>query len=660
MVPSAPVPYAMERRRALLVATDTYEDPEFTRLIAPAGDAASLADVLGDPEVGAFDVTVVANGTADHIERALRVFLGDSRPDDTVLLYFSCHGVKDLLNRYYLAATDSRADRMPQTGLNPRTMHVWLDECDAKTVVVILDCCFSGAFRKGFVARGDAKVDLPRDLTGRGRIILTSSTQFQYSYEEGTDLVAGNVPRSVFTTALVDGIRTGLADRDDSGYVFVDDLYDYVHETLAYLGKPQSPEMYSDGRGRVWIARNRRAFQQRFSPPPVLVEGATVTGILAASVRHFPCGEAVLKALAATVGRLRGLAEGPELAVIWRDIQAAVDPHYRPTTLIDAVLSLRDALDTLNRDPTLCRVTAEVCDALIAQVADAESTAAVDDLLAAAVAYLALIDRAVTRYHGFLDLTRHAPAIRSFVDVVSRAVRHTGEQRPQDTDPGLDENTEDPKPAGDRSDPAYHDTIAVLVTLAAEIRAVAHVLRGLGGRGPLADILGELAAVIRSGTLVDETGAIALRALAAALNDLAHALSGFLDEEAVAALDPVLSAEVGTELAGLSGEVDLDSAAATVHEAAGKLVTQARSLGNVHELLAVIADIRASVAEVRRTPWEPEELTEAANTLAASTKAAATAVRESREGILTEARETGPKPLPPASEAGPAEITLDD
>jgi hypothetical protein len=51
-------------RAALLVATSTYADSTFNPLVAPEPDAKGLAKVLGEPEIGAFDVQTVVNRPA--------------------------------------------------------------------------------------------------------------------------------------------------------------------------------------------------------------------------------------------------------------------------------------------------------------------------------------------------------------------------------------------------------------------------------------------------------------------------------------------------------------------------------------------------------------------------------------------------------------------
>ena len=82
-------------RRALIIASDTYEDPELRGLRAPGHDAAALAAVLSDPNVGGFDVRVSLNEPNAHVRIALNELFLDQGLEDVLLLHFSCHGIKD-------------------------------------------------------------------------------------------------------------------------------------------------------------------------------------------------------------------------------------------------------------------------------------------------------------------------------------------------------------------------------------------------------------------------------------------------------------------------------------------------------------------------------------------------------------------------------------
>ena len=198
-------------RVALVVATNTYTDPGLRQLRAPVQDAADLAQVLADPGIGGFAVTTVIDQPAHQVRLAVEDFLAGRGTGDLLLVYLSCHGKLDNYRRLYFAAADTRLDRLGSTGVESAWVLDQLEHCRARRQVLILDCCFSGAFAQG--AKGEADLGLQDRFLGqgRGRVVLTASTATEYSFEgEPTD--AASRAGSVFTAALVQGLRTGAAD----------------------------------------------------------------------------------------------------------------------------------------------------------------------------------------------------------------------------------------------------------------------------------------------------------------------------------------------------------------------------------------------------------------------------------------------------------------
>jgi serine/threonine protein phosphatase PrpC len=223
---------------------------------APARDAVGLAQVLADPEIGGFTVTTVIDRPAHQVRLAIEDFLHGRGTQDLLLVYLSCHGQLDARRRLYFAASDTRLDRLGSTGVESAWVLDQLEHCRARRQVLILDCCFSGAFAGG--AKGEADLGLPDRFLGqgRGRVVLTASTATEYSFE-GEPADAGVPAGSVFTAALVHGLRTGAADLDHDGHVSVDDAYAYVFDQVQAAGAAQTPQRWLYGaEGRIWLARS--------------------------------------------------------------------------------------------------------------------------------------------------------------------------------------------------------------------------------------------------------------------------------------------------------------------------------------------------------------------------------------------------------------------
>jgi biotin carboxyl carrier protein len=246
-------------RSALVIATSTYQDASLRKLRAPAEDAANLVGVLGDPNLGGFTVTEVSDSAVHQLRIAMEDFLAGRKKDETVLVYLSCHGLLTPRRRLYLAASDTDRTRLAATGIEARWLIDCLDECSARRQIVILDCCFSGAFA---LTKGPADVGLDERFgeageAGHGRIVLTASRATEYSFE-GETPIAGGVAGSVFTSALVNGLSTGDADQDRDGLVSVLEAYDYTYAQVRKSGSAQTPQRWLyGGEGRdVVLARS--------------------------------------------------------------------------------------------------------------------------------------------------------------------------------------------------------------------------------------------------------------------------------------------------------------------------------------------------------------------------------------------------------------------
>jgi hypothetical protein len=228
-------------------------------LRAPATDAVELAALLADPAIGGFKVTSVVDRSAHEVRIAVEEFLAGRTPEDLVVVYLSCHGVTDARRRLYFAATDTLKSRLASTGVDSVWVNDRMEECRARRQVLILDCCFSGAFARG--AKGADALGLEH-LTepGRGRAVLTASNANEYSFEtptSGQPTPNSPAPSSIFTAAILAGLRDGSADRDGDGFVTVDEAYAYAYQQVRALGAAQTPQRWlSGGEGQLLLARN--------------------------------------------------------------------------------------------------------------------------------------------------------------------------------------------------------------------------------------------------------------------------------------------------------------------------------------------------------------------------------------------------------------------
>ncbi|GIH62927.1 caspase, EACC1-associated type [Microbispora siamensis] len=244
----------MGRRLALLIATYLYDDAGLRRLTAPAHDVETLAAVLRDPEIGGFEVTTLVNEPNHRVGEAIADLYRDRRGDDLTLLYFTGHGLKDDDGRLYLATRDTRRDSLIFTAISGEQIDYAMEACASRRKVLILDCCYSGAYPAGRLAKAGDDVHALDQFRGRGRTVLTATDATQYAFEG--DRVHGEAPRSVFTRHLVEGLRTGRADLDGDGDITLDELYGYVYDRVVAEMPQQRPKRQDNVEGRTVIARN--------------------------------------------------------------------------------------------------------------------------------------------------------------------------------------------------------------------------------------------------------------------------------------------------------------------------------------------------------------------------------------------------------------------
>ncbi|HEY9711730.1 MAG TPA: GUN4 domain-containing protein [Oculatellaceae cyanobacterium] len=239
---------------ALLIGVSQY-GPGFNQLTAAVNDVEAMQRVLQHPDMGDFhEVQPLIDPDPQEMGTAIEKLFGDGSRDDLLLLFFSGHGVKDESGNLYLATRTTRKnDRgglIRSTAIASRFVNEIMSDSRAKRQVVILDCCFSGAFGDGLLAKDDSSVDVRRQLGGEGRVVLTSSTSTQYSFEQqGSDL-------SIYTRYLVEGIETGAADLDEDDVISVDELHEYANIKVQKASPAMKPEIYTVKEGyKIIIAK---------------------------------------------------------------------------------------------------------------------------------------------------------------------------------------------------------------------------------------------------------------------------------------------------------------------------------------------------------------------------------------------------------------------
>ncbi len=229
------------RYRAILIGNSRFaHEPHLADLEGPANDVPLMFAAITDERRGLFkpdDVRRLPERPIQELREEIEGFFADATRNDVLVFYYSGHGVRNANNQLFLCAADTVLARMNATALGSRWLNDAMSDSAAKTIVVVLDCCHSGAFK-------DADISSP--LAGTGRFVLTSSRATQLT----PDTVDRNAP-SLFTRHLTQGLAGAAAIGAE---ISIHELYQYVYGKMSGYGQAE-PQFHTEGAGELTIAR---------------------------------------------------------------------------------------------------------------------------------------------------------------------------------------------------------------------------------------------------------------------------------------------------------------------------------------------------------------------------------------------------------------------
>lgn len=236
---------AKGRRWAVLIGVEQYEDARVSPLRYCVDDAKLLQQTLiSSCGYAASDVLLMVTGAADadqlptkdNLTTWLRFFLKRVQPNDTVLIFFSGHGVLDQSGASWLLPSDTDVLHIDETALSAADFRKLLANCPAKEKLLLLDCCHSGG--KSLVVEtaplsnpGAEKIGMEfRDVANL--LTLASCKANETSYEWGAK------QHGLFTHFLVRGLK-GDADVISDGVVNTAELYSFVRDNVASVANTE-------------------------------------------------------------------------------------------------------------------------------------------------------------------------------------------------------------------------------------------------------------------------------------------------------------------------------------------------------------------------------------------------------------------------------------
>lgn len=310
------------RYRALLIGNSTYpaDAHNLQPLKGPARDIAALGRAMTDSATGLFtedDVTLLADVSAPRALRALGQFFGSATRDDVLLLYFSGHGKLDQGAKLHLCMHDTETTDLLASAVSSTRINEFVEASRARNVVIVLDCCYAGAFRGA---------DLGDSVSGPGRYVLASCRSTQLA-NDATD----DNGTSYFTQHLVDGLTHAADDGDGDGYVSFSDLYAFVDRELRSEGK-QIPQRRVDGDGDLRLARRvSTVLDTATNPVPDASSRQEAAQPLTAAAATASTPVAATRLVRGGRARTRALLIGAGIVVVAAAVAAALLLANRPT-----------------------------------------------------------------------------------------------------------------------------------------------------------------------------------------------------------------------------------------------------------------------------------------------------------------------------------------
>jgi YVTN family beta-propeller protein len=211
-----------------------------------------------------------------------------NKPEDTLLFYYSGHGIPDPYGDVFLASSEIDPDRPHRRGFSFGDLTQAINRSVSIRIVTILDCCYSGAAR---VSKGgkrgneESVVNVARSAMntkanilhqGEGKYLLAASQAAQEAYgleEKG---------HSIFTYYLLEGLKGNSNSVDIYGNVTPSSLSNYIYNELMNLPKrpKQKPLTKGEVSGDIILTEHPDLAKPYLPSPPTTLSGKSKTKII--------------------------------------------------------------------------------------------------------------------------------------------------------------------------------------------------------------------------------------------------------------------------------------------------------------------------------------------------------------------------------------------
>jgi Caspase domain len=234
------------KNRALIISVSNYDNRHPLDFCKNDGD--EMFNILNNLGYEILDNNkLIGTVRWEAMSDAIIDFFSDPKikPQDTLLFYYSGHGVPDIDGDVYLATSEINPDVPNRRGFSFNELTKMIQRSISTRIIAILDCCYSGSAKlskgngdedatKLAVATIDNRSKLLKQ--GEGKCILAASQAYQEAYE------LAEQDHSVFTYYLLQGLKGDKGALDINCYVTVDSLSKFVYDTMMSLPPGKRPK----------------------------------------------------------------------------------------------------------------------------------------------------------------------------------------------------------------------------------------------------------------------------------------------------------------------------------------------------------------------------------------------------------------------------------
>ena len=162
-----------------------------------------------------------------------------------VFIYYAGHGAPDIESKQgYFVPVDSDPQYVKLTGYPLDTFYKNLSQLKAKSIIVVIDACFSGSSEKGMLLKGISPmlIEVSNPL-----IAMDNATIFTSASGEQVSTWYPEKKHSLFTYYFLKALK-GEGDLNKDKKLLVNEIYDYINEHVPYMarkltGREQNPQL---------------------------------------------------------------------------------------------------------------------------------------------------------------------------------------------------------------------------------------------------------------------------------------------------------------------------------------------------------------------------------------------------------------------------------